>query len=92
MDENIVRALSARSVSAGCLQKLDNHEWTLALLWKQNELSNSDVATQLAGRTLLMMCCTLGGHFPTIPSFILESTVVVLVHKHDGDERYGFRI
>eukprot|EP00973_Karenia_brevis_P023873 3291435-Karenia_brevis.AAC.1 len=32
-----------------------------------------------------------GWPFPTIPSFVLEDAVVILVHKHNAGERYGFR-
>eukprot|EP00973_Karenia_brevis_P016306 2232727-Karenia_brevis.AAC.1 len=50
----------------------------------------ADLHAQLEGRILLIMRSTLGGHFPTIPSFVLEAAVVILVHKHNAGERYGF--
>eukprot|EP00973_Karenia_brevis_P080374 11150518-Karenia_brevis.AAC.1 len=75
MDEKIVQALSARSASLGCAQKLDNHEWPLSLLWKMPDLEN-----QLDVRSLLIMCSTLGGHFQ---QFFLSNW------KHIGGGIYG---
>eukprot|EP00973_Karenia_brevis_P078359 10879352-Karenia_brevis.AAC.1 len=75
MDEKIVQALSARSAALGCAQKLDNQQWPLSLLWKETEMKMPEFENQLDGRSLLIMCNTLGGNFPTFLSFVLDTTV-----------------
>eukprot|EP00973_Karenia_brevis_P064339 8939945-Karenia_brevis.AAC.1 len=75
MDEHIVNALSASTAATGCAQKVDNHQWPLSLLWMQDTTKMADLHAQLEGRIVLIMCSTVGGHFPTIPSFVLEAAV-----------------
>eukprot|EP00973_Karenia_brevis_P095623 12428248-Karenia_brevis.AAC.1 len=78
------KQLSAPTAARGCAQKVDNHQWPLSLFWMRDTTKISDLHAQLEGRILLIMCSTLGGHFPTSPSFVLEAAVVILVHKHNA--------